>query len=476
MPGDFPHTKYPPVFPALLAPVIAVSGMHLFALRIEVALLAIIGLAVWTLYFRRRLNPLVAYALAALLTLNPYAFGFTARTLSETPFLLFSGLAFIGYAGWETRRSRAALGGMIAAGLLAFFTRTAGVGLLAAIVSAMVLSKELRRARLGPLPAWLLVGAAFAAGVGGWVAYGALHPSPVISYWSELTHAEDGSPLTAADFVARTGANFAFFAQAIPSELLPAMKNWGWSRTVAALVVWPLLGLGGWRCWKDRDRLPLLYAVFGLMVAMLWTPYWDFRFVYPLLPVLLLQGWRGLAWLVGRCGKRALWPRVVIAAAVAMVLGSYVAGVGRMLVARYTPDPYPAHPLNFAGREVNQPVIDWAETAYALDPPLWRDGLGESILAHQLLFAKLFPDAVIAAEDPRTTTFLTGRRAVELPVAEPAAALDYLEGWKVDFVVIDRYALSTQRSMRPLVRSRPDRFTLVLGDPATTAVYQFQRP
>jgi len=84
---------YPPGLPVLIAPVIALGGLNIPALKIEMVLFFIAGLfAVYGL-FRDRLSPEYLALLVLFIGWNPVYWDAKDRVLSDLPFLFFSILA-----------------------------------------------------------------------------------------------------------------------------------------------------------------------------------------------------------------------------------------------------------------------------------------------------------------------------------------------------------------------------------------------
>ena len=91
-PSLSPRT-YPPIFPLLLAPVYAVFGLNLAAMKILVVLLFAAFLGVLAMTLRPRLSPPLVAGCLLVVGLNPFLWQHKDRLLSEVPFLLFAYLA-----------------------------------------------------------------------------------------------------------------------------------------------------------------------------------------------------------------------------------------------------------------------------------------------------------------------------------------------------------------------------------------------
>lgn len=136
---------YPPVFPLLLAPVYALAGLDLAALKL-VPTLCFTGflLLIWPV-FRPYLAPFLVFLITALLALNPYFYLYKENILSEYPFLFFLFLSF-----YFIRKAHQAQGRMrwFFFALLGFSiycvygTRTAGIVVLLAWLGEEIFQKN----------------------------------------------------------------------------------------------------------------------------------------------------------------------------------------------------------------------------------------------------------------------------------------------------------------------------------------------
>lgn len=477
-PGSMIHNKYPPLFPLILSPVSALFGRDMLAMRVWVAVIALFAAAFWLFYYREILSRGEALALTALFALHPYSFNFVTRTLSETPFLLFTGAAFLFYARWKRRAKGVDLALMLLASVLAFMTRTAGVALLAAMAAAVALDRGLRARRTGPVPALIpavvVMGIAFVA----WTGFVLANSGPAFNYFRELSSPlHGGETIAAADLVQRLGLNLGYYSLEAPAALLDFVPSGSIFRYIAAAVVWPLVFWGAFRMARKGSLLEPLYFGFTLVMVLLWPAHLDFRFLYPLMPILILFGYKGLQALAGLTKTRAA--AAAAPAAFALLLAAFLVKVALIAAAQHRPDPFPPQtPVEMLGHLVREPVIDWSRTCYAYSTPENIFAFGEFLVLHRIAEKNLPPGSIMASDEPRDTAFILGWPAVANPATQDAdQAIEYLESWEVDYLVVDRYSPHTGRFVFPLLRSRPDRFTMVVGDPGkpVPAVYRFER-
>jgi len=474
-PRHYTHTKYPFLYPALLAPVIRLAGLSMLAVRIETAILAILSIAAWHGFFSRRLEPFQALALTALFASNPYSFSFVTRTLSETPYLLFSGVCFFALARWRDEGKQRHLALLTSAAILCYFTRTAGLSLFVGLLAATLLSRSLRSRKAFGVPAWLFMAIALSLAFGAWTAFVIVHRNPIYDYFHELASGQEGL-IDLAGLESRVALNAGYYFLQAPAELFSVNGTDGMGFKFAAAMAWAVLALGAFRAGQKGELAEVLSAGASAAMVLLWPAYLDFRFFYPLLPLFFLFGYRGLE------AVAAAWPRggkALAALLWAALILAYGIRTGQIVKAQHTPNPFPPSPRTMLGYYIEKPVIDWSETYYAYHTPKNIFVLGEFIFMHRLVAETIPPGPVLASEEPRDTAFLLGRPAVTLPSnSDPAAALDYLASWDVKYIILDRYSSNTGQFTLPLIRSHPQYFTQVIGDPGwlAPAVYRVDLP
>ena len=84
---------YPPIFPLLLTPVYALTGLNLAPMKIEMVIIFILFLILYSLSFREQIPSFYRGLAILLVAFNPIFWEFKENILSEFPFLLFTYLA-----------------------------------------------------------------------------------------------------------------------------------------------------------------------------------------------------------------------------------------------------------------------------------------------------------------------------------------------------------------------------------------------
>ena len=174
-----PHVQYPPLFPVLLAPDVAVRGLDIAAMKLTMTAAAVVALVLVAVLFRRLAGDRTAALVVLATGASPALVYYTQSVMTEIPYLLVSLLAVL----WIERCARTGWtvgGGAIAVGLLAavYLLRLVGVALLAATLLYVLLDGKDRRGSrartalgLGvcaviPLLLWLLYSSLASGGAG----------------------------------------------------------------------------------------------------------------------------------------------------------------------------------------------------------------------------------------------------------------------------------------------------------------------
>ena len=270
LPAPIVQTKYPPVWPAVLALFSLVSS------NLQWLKLAPLGCGAAWLWVTRRLllkmgaSPAAAWAIVGLTAMAPTTVFLAGNLMSEMVFSLLVTTALLLLL--EERNTQAGF----CAGL-AFLTRTIGAPLMAACVVVLLLRRRLKgaaqftaAAALAALP-WL-----------GWTAY----HSAGDRYYSSANYVVQNviTGLQASEKLAVVGNNFLFLL-ASPFALLTNLSG-PWS--VAGTFL-----LAVWCLYKRRQLVPDVFLFLYLLTTDLWA--WPpQRFVAPLLPLILWVIWRAV--------------------------------------------------------------------------------------------------------------------------------------------------------------------------------------
>ena len=290
LPSEMPQTKYPFLFPALLAAVWRVFPrfpQNLIWLKLVPLGCAIAWMALSYRLLREKTGHAISLALTGLMALSPWVLFLGTALLSETLFAALATGALVLVSRME--RGRRGWGIVIGVAILAgaaFLTRTAGI----AVITACAISLLVRGFTRQALAAVLI----FAVICAPWICWQRQQPKPASAqdaYYSQMNYGEWNilshfTPTQKGRILAQN-----LLGTILATAVLMGVPATGWGAGVAILTGL-LVAAGFFRRLSRRPRateiLVLLYS--GLVVCWAWPPV---RFLAPLLPLQLLYGYEG---------------------------------------------------------------------------------------------------------------------------------------------------------------------------------------
>lgn len=270
---------YPPVFPLLLAPVYAVFGLNLTAMKTLVIAAFLLSLITLSLHLREEIPFAWLVAFLLLLGLNPFFWEFKDQVMSDYPFLLFAYAALVCIERCHVRTadgSRWLLHGAATGGLiyLAYGTRSIGAVLAVCLVAYdLVRSRRISRFTAAALAVFIL-GAAVQA---------ALLPD---------AGAYEGQVPTSLRFLP---GNVAFYARTC--SLLWDSGHGKTLRYAASCVAAMLMLLGYVARLRKRIGILEIFFIVYLVPICVWSGRID-RYLIPVLPLALFYTFTGLSTLL----------------------------------------------------------------------------------------------------------------------------------------------------------------------------------
>ena len=457
LPFPLAQTKYPPLFPVLLALVwklCPVFPANVFALKLVPLLAAVVWLwLTYKLLVREGMSRPGALAVVTLTAGVSWVFFLGTTLFSDTLFAALSTGALLMLRRIE-RRSASALY-VCAAGLvigLTLLTRAAGLALLAAGILVLVRKRSFRRAILLALVAAMLYAP--------WIWWTGAHPYSgrrmETYYTSENYRAWNVVfSFTPSEKLAVVGGNLIHLAGSplillgLPYALWPVLL------VPAGLA----LGYGLFRALAGGRStvIPVFLICYcGLLVLWAWPPE---RFVAAVFPLVLFLFWvaaqriRGAVWL--------RWSLAVAALLVAAYLGEARYGVCRDVIANGAYTDYNWSALRSMTAWIRSSTPPDAVLVSGLDPLIYlctdRKGLRGFDLDPVALFYSMGKARRPAIEPAEMMREIVDSRATHLVVTPVHGGDDIL---------------ALNRAIAELLRTRPNAFRLVYRGPAGYAVYQ----
>lgn len=413
---------YPPMFPLLLAPVVAatVPELNLTAMKVECVVFLLVALVLVERVLRSFARPWLRYAVVAMIGFSPWVWDFKDQVLSDLPFLaaVYAALLAMQRLERDDRGERVRYGTAVAVGALAFVaTATRTVGLTLVLGFGLI---ELVRHRR-PTPELLVAGFVYAVG---FVLQSRFLP-PEASYTDQLRN----DPMVVV-------RNVGVYTRAL--SVLWANGYWLTPRAILTALT---IGLAACEWFRRVRRGPtvlegFLFCYLGIVLA--WPSEQGTRFLLPTLPLFFGYALVGLEhWgerLLGGAARRAWLPA-------AFVLAAAITDV-----ARYTT-------LDFG------PLANGVSTASARELFLF-------------IRARTEPGDVIAFRKARAISLFTGRPAVVPHVAPDEELARYLESVGVRWLID---GLDEENRVSGLIARHPDWFALAFRN-ESFQVYRFSPP
>lgn len=314
-PAQLPHTKYPPVFPATLALLLALGARTWVALKSVAAASTVAAVAFTYLWAARRVGAWTAFTVGSLVGVSSAVVYYSHWVLSDPLFLVLTMAALWALDREVSSRPGTAGGGRsdaawialgAAAAGLAYFTRSAGLPLVVALLVWLAARRRWRSLALGAV--------ALGAPALAWWARARGSPS---SYAAEFWLVDPYQPALGRiepwALVSRALTNLVGYVSAhVPGGIVGSRGAWvsGFGVGIA------LAALYGWvRAARTRLGPAELFFPFYVGLILLWPVVWSGdRFALPLYPLLFFYGalaWRELA---------PRLPRFAVGAATAVLL------------------------------------------------------------------------------------------------------------------------------------------------------------
>lgn len=299
VPGFGPRA-YPPVFPLMLAPAIAIWGVHFLPMKIEIVLSFLAALWCSFALFRREIGRTAAISLVLLMGFNEFFWAFKDEVLSDIPFLFFLLLALYAmyrheqdHPGSEGWRSGAWIG---VTSWVAFGTRSVGIVLIPAFFAAELFAhRRVTRTAVVTLGTFL----------GFVVVQRFLFGGGAASYLDQFKP---------------TLASVRVNLRAIPRE---TAAFWGDSRlhgmvAIASILLLGTAALGFLMRALRRITVLEIFPVFYLVAVLVWpSGHQGTRLLIPLIPLVLFFALSGVQWLARRIGRAS---RIVLVGSLTLVV------------------------------------------------------------------------------------------------------------------------------------------------------------
>ncbi|MBD3182339.1 hypothetical protein GF312_08610 [Candidatus Poribacteria bacterium] len=288
-----PHTKYPFMFPLMLAPIIGIFGKNFLLMRIFIVLTALGSIYLTYWLFSRKYNFWFGMGMM-LMTAASFPLMFeSTRILSDIPYMFFSLLALVfirRYAKEEHWKNKNAYISVILM-LVSFFTRYIGMALFAGTMLYMLINSsgnlKLRFKKI------VFIGIIFLIPASAWMIRGAvirhINPHPpglreFLSYEKELVVTNPSDPhsdnVRWNNFVSRIKNNEIYYERLIGDIIHGKSADMKTRSRILSIIF--LVGFV-YCLIRYRDVFEY-YVFFYILTYILWTSLQGHRFLVPMIP------------------------------------------------------------------------------------------------------------------------------------------------------------------------------------------------
>jgi len=294
LPGEPSQTKYPVLFPFLLALVWKLFPEfpgNLVFLRMVPLLFSLLWSALLFVYFKQEsASTRTALWIVLLTAASPWVVFFSATLMAEIPFACFCTAALIALQRLERADGAANHKTALACGLLAaaaFLTRTVGVAILVAGVAGLLMRKRMAAVLLFSLVCLLLIAPWF-----GWQSAQPQDAAESFAYYSKANYQNWNVVLrfTFGQKISIVLLNLIYLALSTSALL----GFWLVPTSLFFVLAFDVLILVGFLADLRDGIRPVhifLVAYSGVILLWAWPP---IRFLVPVLPFLLFFSYRGL--------------------------------------------------------------------------------------------------------------------------------------------------------------------------------------
>jgi hypothetical protein len=433
-PDQKPDTKYPFLYPLILAGVLWVAPGSVVALKM-IGVVACVGAAL--LYyplFRKSAEPAAALGAAALAVLSPDILRHSSIVIAEVPYLFVS-MAALAFVSWAEGRRPERYWVPVALVLVmaAYYIKATGIALAAAIVLLLLVRRRWRWAFgfLGGAVLLALPWALRARSIGGGGTY-------VDYLFMKDPYRPYLGTIAPGAMLSRFAGNVVlYFQNVVPESVLPFLGRADMVPGAGLRILWlavsVLVAAGLVARLLRRRTVVDFYLVAFLGICVLWPRVWaGTRFIVPVIPLLLLCFLSGLGVLADLAGLKST-PRTRDGCLVAL---SILMAVGFISVDRVE------------ARWDRQYTPDW-ESYFE---------------AARWVKSNTPPESVVVCRKPYLFFLVSDRRSMGYPFsADTGEVLRSLEETRATHVAIDqfRWTRTSALYLVPTVLAYPDRFDVV---------------
>ena len=450
-----PHTVYPPGYPVLMAPLLAIFGRNFVVLKLLSVAFTVSSVLVFCVLSKERVSPLLWLTMCLAFAVSPIVVDYSHWILSEAPFLFFTLLALLFL---QKESAEEGIGKYFWLSLFAivatYYVRSIGIAFIGAGTLFYLIKRRWRKFLY-----YNVVGAALSLP---WLIRNKLLEGSATGYIEAFLLRDMYKPEVGYNdlwgTIGRLFTNlWTYSAREMPRVL--AGSNGLWSTTVPmkglSLVLCGFMVIGFLYVVRKRLGVAEIYFALSCLAILLFQDVVsDVRYLMPLVPLMLFYISDGLT----LAAEKATSLKNHAAPAVAAM--AVIATIGAFSQLERAPQNMDMIRRYRAGDQ------------FAGYHPNWRS----FFVASDWVSANTPDDAVVTVRKPRLFHLWTGRKITEYPFStDPDSVLDVI--LDTDFVVVDQISGTTGRYLMPAIKKAPERFpTVFQSDEPPTWVLQVTDP
>ncbi len=434
-----PHVQYPPLFPLLLAGGLVAGLTPAFGLKVVIIVFAAAAVGLSVAWATKTGGAAIAAAVGLFLSLSPGIAILSHSVLSDIPFWAVTALALLLWTRYAERaneksfRSPAdeatAVGIATAVTVVANFTRSAGLPLVAAAAAWLIYRRRWRALMVffviavPPIILWWLR----TRSVG--------HAGYVAPFLARNPYDPSQGTIGLSDFPRRIADNAGYY---VTRHLPMAIIGRTWPGAALAFPV-VALAIGGWIRRLRKPGIVELWVPMYVGLVLVWPATWSSeRFILPLFPLLLVYAAETLLWILRPTGWLAT-PAALTAGVV--VLGFLLSDLSREL-------------RNSAACREN--IADG--NIFACTPTVFADFFHLADEAR----GKLPSGSVVLSRKPSVFFVRSGYRSALYPLnSDPARLFATADSVGAKYLVVDQIPGIGPRYLHPIMLKRRDDFCIV---------------
>ncbi|HUT52188.1 MAG TPA: glycosyltransferase family 39 protein [bacterium] len=464
-----PHTKYPFLFPLILAGVMVLAGENVLMMKILIAALAAVMVAATAVLWNDRGERRTAIMTTLLVATAPYAIYYAPILLSEIPYTAFSCLSLVYFerAARSERPSYRDLAASVIFLIAAYFTRSIGLALAPALMGAVFFKGHFPGGWKRKLFIAGLVGLPFLSAAGLWhlrcyVATKGMGESYVREFLRQDPENAASPRISAADLLSRAAENAGDYSVNLCQSFTPFYMSINKRHQLVIGIIILVIIIGGFIVALERaGGAPELYTAAYALVILAWG-FYEPRFLIPLLPMLAYYFVVSLEAMAQKAAAFSGRARYAAAAAAPVI-------VLALLISNLV---YDAERIDYV-RALRRSEGAARNAGYKILPMHKREArlLG---LAERLGRAT-GPDAVIFSDKGPLVALASGRRTVGGPFApDPDGFISQLEKSGAGYIIVADGFPRVRKYFLPALGKYPGRFKLMfcLPTPEQSCAYK----